>query len=181
MASQVLSGASNPSYTNNTGQNVRVVINYMEGTPFTPARFGTRPFGGFGGGQQFLISNAVPATLTINWAGVSVSNQSSNGNLAIGRNLAYSQLYRDTASGGTQSVFVGLQRTPSGDIAFDSDGDANEIFQAVGVNNAVALTAVSNNAVGTGIQLPTELMLAPGQTFSAVCGVHNIVVIPENG
>jgi hypothetical protein len=29
MASQVLSGASNPSYTNNTGQNVRIVINYM--------------------------------------------------------------------------------------------------------------------------------------------------------
>lgn len=29
MASQVLSGSSNPSYTNNTGQNVRVLINYM--------------------------------------------------------------------------------------------------------------------------------------------------------
>ena len=29
MASQVLSGASNPSYTNNTGQNVRIVINFM--------------------------------------------------------------------------------------------------------------------------------------------------------
>ena len=39
MASQVLSGASNPSYTNNTGQNVRVVINYMAGTTFAPATF----------------------------------------------------------------------------------------------------------------------------------------------
>jgi len=29
MASQVLSGSSNPTYTNNTGQNVRVVINFM--------------------------------------------------------------------------------------------------------------------------------------------------------
>jgi hypothetical protein len=28
MASIVLTGASNPSYTNNTGQNVRVIINY---------------------------------------------------------------------------------------------------------------------------------------------------------
>lgn len=181
MASQVLSGASNPSYTNNTGQNVRVVINYMEGTPFVPARFGTRDFGGFGGGQQFLISAAVPATLTINWAGVSVSNSSSNGNLAIGRNLAYSQLYRDTASGGTQQVFVGVQRDARGDVVFDSDGDANELFQAVGVNNSVALAAVANNASGSGITLPTELILAPGQTFSAVCGVHNIVVIPEAG
>jgi len=29
MASQVLSGSGNPSYTNNTGQNVRVVIYFM--------------------------------------------------------------------------------------------------------------------------------------------------------
>lgn len=29
MASIVLTGASNPSYTNNTGQNVRVIINYV--------------------------------------------------------------------------------------------------------------------------------------------------------
>lgn len=29
MASQVLSGSSNPTYTNNTGQNVRVIINFM--------------------------------------------------------------------------------------------------------------------------------------------------------
>lgn len=29
MASQVLSGSSNPTYTNNTGQNVRLVINFM--------------------------------------------------------------------------------------------------------------------------------------------------------
>ena len=30
MASQVLSGSSNVSYTNNTGENVRLVINYMQ-------------------------------------------------------------------------------------------------------------------------------------------------------
>lgn len=45
MASQVLSGSSNPSYTNNTGKNVRIVINYMRGRP----------------------------GITINWAGVSAS------------------------------------------------------------------------------------------------------------
>ena len=32
MASEVLSGAANASYTNNTGQNVRLVINYMSNT-----------------------------------------------------------------------------------------------------------------------------------------------------
>jgi hypothetical protein len=29
MASQVLSGSSNASYTNSTGQNVRIIINFM--------------------------------------------------------------------------------------------------------------------------------------------------------
>jgi hypothetical protein len=29
MASQVLSGTSNPTYTNSTGQNVRLIINFM--------------------------------------------------------------------------------------------------------------------------------------------------------
>jgi hypothetical protein len=46
MASQVLSGSSNVSYTNNTGQNVRIVINYMKS--------GT-------------------SNISMNWAGVSVN------------------------------------------------------------------------------------------------------------
>lgn len=46
MASQVLSGSGNVSYTNNTGQNVRIVINYAS------ADYG----------------------LTISWAGVSASS-----------------------------------------------------------------------------------------------------------
>jgi hypothetical protein len=46
MASQVLSGSSNVSYTNNTGQNVRIVINYMKS-----------------GGSN----------ISMNWAGVSVN------------------------------------------------------------------------------------------------------------
>ena len=29
MASQVISGASNPTYTNTTGQNVRVILNFL--------------------------------------------------------------------------------------------------------------------------------------------------------
>lgn len=43
MASQVFSGSSNPTYTNNTGQNVRVILNFL--------------------------SNAT----TVNWAGISTS------------------------------------------------------------------------------------------------------------
>ena len=110
MASQVLSGSSNPSYTNNTGQNVRVVINYMS------------------------------TVVSLSWAGVSVSGGGTNSIAgAIGRNLAFT-----TISGG--------------------DG-----------------IAASNMRSGIDSSLPTELMLAPGQTFSATCGVYNIVVIPEAG
>jgi hypothetical protein len=45
MASQVLSGSTNVGYTNNTGGNVRVIINYMSGT-----------------------------NIAVSWAGVSVSS-----------------------------------------------------------------------------------------------------------
>jgi hypothetical protein len=61
MASQVLSGTGNVSYTNNTGQNVRIVINFMRS------------------------SAPGSATLGLSWAGVSVTDQS--GVSAIGRNL----------------------------------------------------------------------------------------------
>ncbi len=110
MASQVLSGSSNVSYTNNTGQNVRIVINYMSG----------------------VVASGT-ATLTLNWAGVSATGQFG----AIGRNLA-----------------------TSGIISTANNG----------------LTTVTGN-----FALPTELMLAPGQTFSASCAAYNIVVIPEAG
>ena len=119
MASQVLSGTSNPTYTNNTGQNVRVVINYMRGvgfgSPGTPNRFG-------------LLVGGTLCTLNINWAGVGIDSSTNNGIIVVGRNLS-------TSSG--------------------------------------------NN--GTAAGLPTEIMLAPGETFSAVSQQYNIVVIPEAG
>lgn len=119
MASQVLSGSSNPSYTNNTGQNVRVVINYM----------------------------ASNQGITINWAGVSANAPYA---IAIGRNLAYS-----VGSGGdTAGVNVS-----SNNMAVFESGDSQR----------------SNSG------LPTELMLANGQSFSAVCGAYNIVIIREDG
>jgi len=77
MASQVISGNSNPTYTNNTGQNVRVILNFLS------------------------------AATTVSWAGVS-----------------------------------------------------------------------SNALLGP---LPSEVLLAPNQTFSAICGPYNILVIKEDG
>ena len=111
MASQVLSGSSNVSDTNNTGQNVRIVINFMN-TSSTD------------------IFNPI---ISLSWGGVAVSAVIQ----AIGRNLA---------------------------VAKSS------------TNNAI-----SNATSGSQQALPTELMLAPGQTFSASCGAYNVVVIPEAG
>jgi hypothetical protein len=179
MASQVLSGPSNPTYTNNTTQNVRIVINYMAGTPFVPGQDAQR--------NQFnqIIQQAraaVPSTITLRWAGVSVGSASNQGSTAIGRNLAYSQLFRDTQAGGVQTVRgQDLQPGQPGFVEFNAGPSANITFSTVPVTNSISLAAIANNAAGFVGSLPTEIMLAPNQVFSAVCGVYNIVVIPENG
>jgi hypothetical protein len=75
MASQVLSGSANVSYTNNTGQNVRVVINYMANP--TSMIWGS-------------ASNAPPRASAF-----------PGSVLAIGRNLAFSSgVYSTTGFGG---------------------------------------------------------------------------------
>ena len=117
MASQVLSGSSNPSYTNNTGQNVRIIINFM----------------------------ANPSS--VSWAGVSYSSSLT----AVGRN-----------------------------IAFQSGGYVNGAEISLSANNAFGSVIPSSGLVTVGA-LPTELMLAPGQSFSATCSQYNIVIIPEAG
>jgi hypothetical protein len=154
MASQVLSGVSAPSYTNNTGENVRIVINYM--------------------------SSDASNDLVINWSGVSAGGRYSSPTI-IGRNLAHSTVIERTASGTTQLVQTGSLRPgqPGFNLNLTSQGRA--IFTAVATNVDTAAAVSANNASGRGVALPTELMISPGQTFSAVCGVYNIVIIPENG
>ena len=63
MAAQVLSGSGNVSYTNSTGQNVRLVINYLE------------------------IGGAGTETATVTFAGVSVTVY--GGGAKYGKTLAY--------------------------------------------------------------------------------------------
>jgi hypothetical protein len=150
MASQVLSGSSNPIYTNNTGQNVRVVINYMAPSVSQRQLFAQEALRAFNAQIEAQVAAGVPRilatasaqqfansfTISINWAGVSANASSEAGLFAIGRNLA-----------------------------------------TVTVSQASGNNAFGNFAFG----LPTEIILAPGQTFSAVCSTYNIVVIPEAG
>jgi len=155
MASTVLSGPSNPSYTNNTGQNVRVVINFM---------------------RSLRIANGNAEILSINWAGVgqTYSNRGDSSGTAltdspvpvyIGRNLAFVQsiIAPDDAEGGISPTVAAL----SSNNAMAPSTRISTIFSRIPSESEVALA------------LPTEIILAPGQTFSAQCGVHNIVVIPE--
>ena len=68
MAAQVLSGENNLSYTNATGQNVRLVINYLK------------------------IKDTVSGTPTLSFPGVSinlVSSAAANGGQSYGKSLAY--------------------------------------------------------------------------------------------
>ena len=178
MASQVLSGASNPSYTNNTGENVRVVINFMMGSEYiAPIQAVTDRFGR-------VIRQGTPgvnSNLTINWAGVSMTSSSNSGTIVIGRNLAYSNKIVESIVGGTTRSTV---QGPNPNFG-QGEGRASQFiitgFTDIATNASIGVAVGSQNSTGTAVALPTELMLAPGQSFSAVCGVHNIVVIPENG
>ena len=127
MASTVLSGSSNVSYTNNTGQNVRVVINYMSGDPDPSTGY---PYIYMSFGSSGTISAIVRA---------------------IGRNLAF-------------STGIG--------------GGSGGIYAAISANNMAASDSPSGYEFNN-VALPTEVMLAAGQSFSATCGPYNIVVIPE--
>lgn len=121
MASEVYSGNGNFSYTNSTGQNVRVIINFME--------------------SSNLNSNGGGLSLT--WAGVTATASFTR---SIGRNIAF-------YSGSTTA-----------------SKSANNMVVVDGATAEVANVA-----------LPTEIMLAPNQGFSAICGPYNIIVVKEDG
>ena len=140
MAAQVLSGTSNVSYTNNTGQNVRVIINFMLGTSNSPGEVSTPPDMSIGSSSTGI---------TLSWAGVIISAPAA---LAMGKNVA-------SYVGGGNALFAsggGLAMTGNGLINYKDTQRYSSL-------------------------LPTELMLAPSQSFSATCRAYNIVVIPEAG
>ena len=149
MAATVLSGNGAVAYTNNTGQNVRVIINYFKGNhDYTNA---TKPF-----------------IYTIAWGNGAVAYYTASnnqaGNFWFGKNIAY------------QDIVQG-----------------NGI--ALAMNNLVDTAVASSGHFVQG--LPTEVMLANGQTFSitavnnsaisgqaqsvTIDGSYNILVIPEGG
>lgn len=141
MASTVLRGSGDINYVNNTGQNVRIVINYLR------------------------KATSSGANMTISWGGATTAQRGSLTTTlnVIGRNLAY--------------YFTGGGTTAAG-----TGGGAGSFTIESGIN---ASNSTANSA-------PTELMLAPGDTFivtgydtsarvAAPVSAYNIVVIPEAG
>lgn len=49
------------------------------------------------------------------------------------------------------------------------------------ISEATSVSWAGVSAVATKGPLPGELMLAPNQKFSAVCGPYNIAIIKEDG
>lgn len=154
MASQVLSGSSNPSYTNNTGQNVRILINYMA------------------------------SCTSMTWAGVTVSGSSS----AVGKEVM-------TINGELRTAFLpGGTGTGPLEVAGKATGTTsisggNITVASVSVRSQDLFGFVSDSAnifyvpltVTRGGSFPNELVLSNGQSFSAVSGAYNILVIKEDG
>jgi hypothetical protein len=191
MASQVLSGATNASYTNNTGQNVRLIINYM--------------------------SNVTSMT----WAGVNVTAsattigkdiQNITGELRQG--VAGTRLSTFTFTGGSTTVDsleidsakatlltlnVGNNplriparpgQTATNFTSAASQGDGNSFYSGSSDLTNSASQNYSQDlpnifyvplTVSRGGNFPVELMLANNQSFSATCGAYNVIVIKEDG
>lgn len=98
MAAQVYSGTGNFSYTNNTGQNVRIIINFCRAT-------GT-------------------GNITMSWAsGVSLSISAGGSNMAFGRNLAF---YGGFA--GTGGALIGNNMTAENFNSSEGFGAPTEIM-----------------------------------------------------
>jgi hypothetical protein len=191
MASQVLSGATNASYTNNTGQNVRLIINYMSNVT----------------SMTWAGVNVTASATTI---GKDIQNITGELRQAVGRQIPLSQI---TTVGGTttvQELEISNQKAtlatggganspfrlpaPSNTRATDPFlngsvlGNVNS-FYSMGSRNTTSGDTTQNLpnlfyvplTVSRGGNFPVELMLAPTQSFSAVCGAFNAIIIKEDG
>lgn len=185
MASKVLSGTSNPSYTNDTGQNVRIVINYLDNpTSVTweniivnnfrvfqstvictdPSTTSSAKYGFYTrtGGADSNIQNA--RQVVIKWDGQVVYNGSlptkfaTDGYITAGGYNYYPSTYRGSLGCPAPIGWYG----PGG----QDPANAFDVYR-----NDVNLQAF----------YPKQIMLNPGKSFSATCGAYNIVIIKEDG
>lgn len=160
MASQVLSGSSNPTYTNNTGQNVRLLLNY--------------------------IANCTSMT----WAGVTVTGSSTVGKDVMTINGEVRSVTAPVGSTGDITVLSSVTQGQLNTGGFgdpNSIAVSSTVFDTYSGASGKDNNPYSENifyiplSISPGGDFPSELILASGQAFSAVSGAFNIVVIKEDG
>ena len=159
MASQVLSGSSNPTYTNNTGQNVRLLFNY--------------------------IANCTSMT----WAGVTVTGSSTVGKDVLTINGEVRSVTAPIGSTGDITVLSSVtqgQLNPGSFVDPNSIAVSSTVFNTFDPGGKDSNPYSENIfyiplSISPGGDFPSELVLASGQAFSAVSGAFNIVVIKEDG
>jgi hypothetical protein len=147
MASQVLSGISNPSYTNTTGQNVRLIINFMQ-NPFSITWAGITQVSTFYGNEVVKTYDA---------------------NLVYYR--SYRWFYRYWYYPYTYYYYYYYYGFYYGYWYYYDYYAYYPYWSTYWGWHQVPTTSVS--------ELPSEIMLAPNQSFSAVCGAYNILAITE--
>ena len=125
MASQVLSGSGEVTYTNNTGQNVRIVINYMKFTNSDSINFGS---------------------ITVSFGGVSTTIRTYGG--TIGRGIAGTTRGGSNASSGPSGQNFAKDISQTGEIEgvpLELIIAPTETFSVVG--NAATMTIAAYNIV----------------------------------
>ena len=168
MASQILSGSQNPSYTNNTGQNVRLVINHMA------------------------------EVTQINWAGNNITLPTIETRHVASPTDSFNESVRKYYDIDPVIQFPTPTKGYTINSSVKTINLINEsgLLEGLGLENVRNIAAGSNSDsviyyvttdpafYGTykrEICIPSKIFLAPTETFSAICRSYNIVVIKEDG
>jgi len=163
MASQVLSGANNASYTNNTGQNVRLIINYMSNvTSMTWAGVTVTA-------TRTTIGKNVPVT----YSATNFTMTLPQGRIKLTYTLNNRYYFTETPSSITTDV--------DGTVKYTRTTTPQQQFLGQPAEIDVPATGTLNLVPSTNTNFPVEIMLASGETFSSTCDAYNAVVIKEDG
>ena len=164
MASQVLSGASNPSYTNNTGQNVRLLMNYIaDCTSMTWA--GVTVTGNSSVGKDVMKINGEIRAFTVESDFTGIGPLKVDSTFPITGNQDPSRPFTDT----NNYIVVRSPRL---------EANTSPGYQEEGVAPNAHYIPLT---ISPGGEFPTELVLADGEAFSALSGAFNILAIKEDG
>jgi hypothetical protein len=172
MPSQVLSGNNNPTYTNNTGQNVRLIINVLDNP--SSISWGNSGITQYLSGAELTPSPTVttnPYSMTNGWFTKSGGAESS---ATSGIRQLVLRVNGNTVYDGSAAVIVSQYAVVNGVAYFPG----TYYGSAYGWNSDYCNTfGISIGSVGD----IKELMLAPNQSFAAISGPYNILVVKEDG